>query len=359
METAEFDYSLPPELIAQNPTARRGDSRLMVVDRTGGEFGFHPFSSLTRWLRRGDLLIFNDSRVIPARLRATKESTGAEIELLLLEAVNPLEWWSMVRPGKRVRPGMELRLRRRDGNPSPILGRVMEKREDGHIRLTFAGTENLLESLSEIGEIPLPPYIERAKTGASHLDEERYQTVYARREGSVAAPTAGLHFTKELLETIEREGVKTAFVTLHVGHGTFAPVKMGRVEDHVMHEEWFEVPAATAQAYKSARAEGRRVLAVGTTSVRVLETVYRTHDGHLVSGIGRTNIFIHPPQVVGSIDGLLTNFHLPQSTLLMLVSAFAAPGRHPEGRDTILKAYGEAIREKFRFFSYGDAMLLL
>ncbi len=359
METAEFDYNLPSELIAQYPTERRGDSRLMVVNRAGGHFGFHPFLSLPTWLRRGDLLIFNDSRVIPARLRATKESTGAKIELLLLEAVTPVEWWSMVRPGKRIRLGMKVRILGRDGNPSRVVGSVLEKRDDGHIRLAFSGTKNLLEALPEIGEIPLPPYIQRPKTGASDLDQDRYQTVYARRDGSVAAPTAGLHFTTELLETVGREGVEIAFVTLHVGHGTFAPVKADHVEGHLMHEEWYEIPTATAMAYERAKAEGRRVLAIGTTSVRVLETVYRANEGHLVAGVGRTRIFIHPPHVIRSIDGLLTNFHLPQSTLLMLVSAFAAPGQHPEGRDTILRAYQEAIREKFRFFSYGDAMLLI
>lgn len=359
METAEFDYCLPPELIAQHPTARREDSRLMVVNRTDGQFRFHPFSSLPSYLRRGDLLIFNDSRVIPARLRAIKESTGAEIELLLLEAMTPLEWWSMVRPGKRVRAGMQLRLRRRDGQSTLIVGNVLEKREDGHIRLTFSGTNDLWGELPGLGEIPLPPYIHRPDTGASRMDEDRYQTVYARHQGSVAAPTAGLHFSRELLATLERDGIETAFVTLHVGYGTFAPVKVGRVEEHSMHEEWFEVPATTAIAYEKARAEGRRAVAIGTTSVRVLETVCRGNGGHLVAGIGRTSIFIHPPQLVRSIDGLLTNFHLPQSTLLMLVSAFASPGRHPEGRNLVLSAYEEAIREKFRFFSYGDAMLLL
>lgn len=359
METSEFDYCLPPELIAQHPAARRDDSRLMVVNRTDGDFRFHPFLSLPMYLRRGDLLIFNDSQVIPARLSATKELTGAKIELLLLEAVTPLEWWSMVRPGKRVKTGMQLRLRRRDGRATSIIGGVMEKREDGHIRLTFSGTKDLWEELPTLGDIPLPPYIQRPDTGASPIDEDRYQTVYARQRGSVAAPTAGLHFSQDLLAALERDGVESAFVTLHVGYGTFAPVKVGRLEDHSMHEEWFEVPAATAVAYEKARAEGRRIVAIGTTSVRVLETVCRSNGGHLVAGIGRTNIFVHPPQWVRSIDGLLTNFHLPQSTLLMLVSAFASPGRHPDGRNLVLRAYQEAIREKFRFFSYGDAMLLL
>ncbi len=359
MHAADFDYLLPPQLIAQHPTPRRDASRLLTVDRCTGSFALGPFSSLPNRLRKGDLLIFNDSRVIPARLRAIKEETGARIELLLLEPVGSLEWWSMVRPGKRIRPGMVLRIQDRSNRPSDVSATVLAKREDGHIRLGFSGTENLLGDLQLLGEIPLPPYIQRTSDGPSSDDAERYQTVYARNEGSVAAPTAGLHFTQEILETIRLQGVETAFVTLHVGHGTFAPVKVDRVEDHVMHEEWYDVPAATASACRRAKAEGRRVLAVGTTSVRVLETAHRANGGEIVPGTGRTSIFIHPPQVVGSVDGLLTNFHLPQSTLLMLVSAFATPGRHPEGRDLILGAYREAIRNEMRFFSFGDAMLII
>jgi S-adenosylmethionine:tRNA ribosyltransferase-isomerase len=359
MRAADFDYHLPPERIAQHPAPQRDASRLLTLDRTTGSIGIGPFSTLTDRLRKGDLLVFNDSRVIPARLRAIKEESGAQIELLLLEPTGPLEWWSMVRPGKRVRPGMLLRLQDRANRPTSVSATVLAKREDGHIQLGFQGTDNLLRELQTLGEIPLPPYIQRNEGGPSSDDAGRYQTVYARNEGSVAAPTAGLHFTPELLETIRLQGVETAFVTLHVGHGTFAPVKADQVEEHLMHEEWYEVPSATASAYHQAKAEGRRVIAVGTTSVRVLETVFRANGGKIIPGTGRTSIFIHPPQVVGSIDGLLTNFHLPQSTLLMLVSAFAAPGRHPEGRDLILQAYQEAIRNDMRFFSFGDAMLLI
>lgn len=358
MRAADFDYHLPPERIAQYPAPQRDASRLLTVNRATGSIGIGPFSTLTGRLRKGDLLVFNDSRVIPARLRATKEESGAQIELLLLEPTGPREWWSMVRPGKRVRPGMVLRLQDQANRPTSISATVLAKREDGHIQLSFQGTDNLLRELQTLGEIPLPPYIQRNEGGPSSNDAERYQTVYARNEGSVAAPTAGLHFTSELIETIHCQGVETAFVTLHVGHGTFAPVKVDQIEEHHMHEEWYEVPTATAAAYHRAKVEGRRVMAVGTTSVRVLETVFRTNGGKITPGTGRTSIFIHPPQVVGSVDGLLTNFHLPQSTLLMLVSAFAAPGRHPEGRDLILRAYQEAIRNEMRFFSFGDAMFL-
>lgn len=359
MQAADFDYFLPPHLIAQVPTTQRDGSRLLVVERSIGRLHFSPFSSLTQWIRPGDLLIFNDSRVIAARLNAIKGQSGAEIELLLLEEVTPTEWWSMVRPGKRVRPGMTLRLRNRKGLPSLITANVLTKRLDGTIRLQFSGTDNLRADLPSLGELPIPPYIQPSERDVPCDDDQRYQTVYARTDGSIAAPTAGLHFTTQFLEDLKALGAKLEFVTLHVGHGTFAPVKSERVKDHVMHEEWYEIPDKTAAAYAQAKSEGRRVIAIGTTSTRVLETAFRNGMGRIHAGMGRTQIFIHPPQVIGSIDGLLTNFHLPQSTLLMLVSAFAAPGRHPEGRDLVLHSYTEAIREGYRFFSYGDAMLLV
>lgn len=359
MLTSEFDYVLPAERIAQHPLSDRDGSRLMIVDRSSHLLDATEFRNLPPLLRPGDLLIFNDSRVIPARLRGFKEDTKAAVELLLMDEIQACEWWSMVRPGKRVRPGMTLRLRDRVGEPSSVSVSVLEKNSEGHIRLRFIGTGDVHATLKELGEVPLPPYLARSPVDPMTEDQIRYQTVYAQNDGSIAAPTAGLHFSPRVLAELETRGIETAFLTLHVGHGTFAPVKADRVQDHQMHEERFHIPAETASAYERARAEGRRVIAIGTTSVRVMETVFRSNKGHLSPGSGRTRIFIHPPQRIESIDGLLTNFHLPQSTLLMLVSAFAAPGRHPSGRDLILRAYAEAIRLNFRFFSYGDAMLLI
>lgn len=359
MLTREFDYDLPEDRIAQSPVEPRDGSRLMVIHRQTGTREHRGFRDLPEMLRPGDLLVLNDSRVIPARLHGAKEDTGGGIEVLLLEESQPLHWWTLLRPGKRVRPGTVIRFRSWDGQPSPLKGIVLEKNDEGWCHLRFAGVSDLLQSLDQLGELPLPPYIQPPSPADRGLTEQRYQTVYARQAGSVAAPTAGLHFSTRVLEDLRRRGIETASVTLHVGHGTFAPVKAEQVHDHIMHEEVFQVPEATAIAVQKARAEGRRVLAIGTTTVRVLESVARDHDGVVVPGAGRTAIFIHPPATFRAVDGLLTNFHLPQSTLLMLVSAFAAPGCHPKGRDLMLAAYREAIAERYRFFSYGDAMLLL
>ena len=358
MLTQAYHYELPADRIAQHPAADRDQSRLLILHRDGSPMEHHTFSAFPNQLQPGDLLILNDSRVIPARLRGVKESSGGAIEILLLEENAPLDWWVMLRPGKRVRPGTRLRFLARDGALSDLNAEVMDKNEEGWCRLRFQGVTDLRQTLQLLGEIPLPPYLSRASSSEEPPDRIRYQTVYARKDGSVAAPTAGLHFTPALLDVIRGRGVDIQFVTLHVGHGTFAPVKAGNLEEHRMHEEWYEVPPATADAWQRARAEGRRVGAVGTTSVRVLESVLRANSGQLVAGSGRTRIFLHPPQTFASVDALLTNFHLPESTLLMLVSAFTTPGENERGRLQVLEAYREAIRLGYRFFSYGDAMFI-
>ena len=357
MRTADFDYPLPPELIAQAPAPTRDGSRLLVLHRTDSRTEHRQFRELPDYLRAGDVLVLNNSRVLRARLRGHKPSTGGQVELLLVEEVAPNEWWTLLRPGKRVRVGAEIQLRTNGGVASLVRAVVLEKNDEGHCRVRFTGTPNLLDELETHGEIPLPPYIERA---AGTEDDARYQTVFAQPAGSVAAPTAGLHFTPALLDELRARGVQIHFVTLHVGLGTFLPVKADNLADHVMHEERFELPADTTDAINAAKREGRRVIAVGTTTVRVLESAaaLSTFNFQLSALQSRTRIFIHPPYEFRVVDALLTNFHLPQSTLLMLVSAFAAPGEL-RGRELMLATYAEAVRERYRFFSYGDAMLLL
>jgi S-adenosylmethionine:tRNA ribosyltransferase-isomerase len=349
VRASDFDYSLPPELIAQTPVPRRDQSRLMVMDRATGQIAHRQFSNLPEYLAPGDVLVLNDSRVIPARLRARNNRTGGHFEVLLLEENAPNDWWTMIRPGKRAGVGTTMQILDHEKKPSAFGATVLEVNAEGHRRLQFTGPKNILTDLDSLGETPLPPYIERGEERAS--DRERYQTVYARAAGSVAAPTAGLHFTQELLEKIRAQGARVCFVTLHVGLGTFAPVKADRLEDHVMHEERFVLGAETTNAIREAKKSGRRILAAGTTTLRVLESATQ-------AGEGRTRIFIHPPHPFQTVTALLTNFHLPRSTLLMLAAAFAAPGE-TRGRDLILKAYAEAIAQRYRFFSYGDAMLLL
>ena len=358
MRTADFHYPLPPELIAQRPAPRRDAARLLVLHRRAGRLEHRRFPDLLEYLRAGDVLVLNDSRVIPARLRARKPASGGAVEVLLCEEAAPNDWWVMLRPGKRVRAGTRLEFcPARPGTGQRLAATVRAKNAEGLYRLVFEGGD-VRAVLEDFGEVPLPPYIERAGVPLPE-DRERYQTVYARPPGSVAAPTAGLHFTAELLEAIRARGVAVHFVTLHVGLGTFAPVKAARVEDHVMHEEAYELPESTAAAVNAARAAGRRVVAVGTTSVRVLESAAAAGPGdRLAAGRGRTRLFIYPPYRFRVVDALLTNFHLPESTLLMLVCAFAAPGE-TAGRELVLRAYAEAVRERYRFFSYGDAMLLL
>jgi len=367
VRTADFHYELPPELIAQHPAPQRDGSRLLVLHRTDGRIEHRRFSDLLEHVGAGDVVVLNDSRVIPARLRGHKPASGGEVEVLLVEENGVNDWWAMLRPGKRVRAGTRLAFTRPSGIQPPDSGRrpsaspvvdstlalsavVEAKNDEGLYRLRFEQASDLRGRLDQFGEVPLPPYIERP-TPPSVEDRERYQTVFAAAPGSVAAPTAGLHFTGRLLEGIKQRGVEVCFVTLHVGLGTFAPVKVERLEDHVMHEEVYAIPATTVVAVSRAKAEGRRVVAVGTTSMRVLETVAaanpefggasllasreqmkittqpqpRPTDAGSAPLRGRTRLFLRPPAEFRVADALLTNFHLPESTLLMLVSAFAAP----------------------------------
>jgi S-adenosylmethionine:tRNA ribosyltransferase-isomerase len=357
MRTTDFDYELPPELIAQTPAERRDASRLLVLDRASGQIEHRQFPDLLAQLRSGDVLVLNNSRVIPARLRGLNEKTGGQFEVLLLEENAANDWWVMLRPGKRARMGTRIIFLDHAHERTQLIGEVIATNDEGHRRIKFSGVENVLSATSDIGELPLPPYIERSAGATSAQDRERYQTVFAKPLGSVAAPTAGLHFTPELLDAARAKGVRVEFVTLHVGLGTFAPVKADNITDHVMHEERFEVSEATATHVNTAKQSGHRIIAVGTTSMRVLESVARNHGGKLIAGCGRTSIFIHPPQRFALVDALLTNFHLPRSTLLMLVSAFASPGTL-QGRELALRAYAEAVGERYRFFSYGDAMFI-
>jgi S-adenosylmethionine:tRNA ribosyltransferase-isomerase len=358
MRTADFDFVLPPELIAQHPAPRRDESRLLVLHRQNGQTEHRRFPDLLAFLRAGDVLVLNNSRVISARLRGVNAKTGGKFEILLLEETKANGWWAMLRPGKNARIGTQIVLLNPAGEPTKILATVVEINDEGHRRLEFSGTPDISHELDSLGEIPLPPYIERAAASELAEDKERYQTVFARPTGSVAAPTAGLHFTPEILDQIRAHGVKVCFVTLHVGLGTFAPVKAETLAEHKMHEERFEVGEETVRAVNEAKKSGQRVIAVGTTSVRVLESVAALNHGKLNVFKGKTRIFIHPPHDFKIVDALLTNFHLPCSTLLMLVSAFAAPGGS-RGREMVLAAYAEAVRERYRFFSYGDAMLIL
>jgi S-adenosylmethionine:tRNA ribosyltransferase-isomerase len=357
VRTADFHFDLPPELIAQQPLPARDHSRLLVLHRQDRRSEHRQFAEILDYFRAGDVLVLNNSRVIPARLRGVNAQTGGRFEMLLLEETSPNRWWAMLRPGKRAPIGTQIKITDRQSAVGHITATVVNVNAEGHRELEFAGTKNIFNELDLLGEIPLPPYIERH--GEFAADNERYQTVFAQPAGSVAAPTAGLHFTPELLEKIRARGVTVCFVTLHVGAGTFLPVKVENIAEHTMHAERFEVGEATVAAVNAAKKSGHRVVAVGTTATRTLETVARHHAGKLNVHGGKTDIFLFPPATFQIVDALLTNFHLPESTLLMLVSAFAAPGETNGGRELILSAYAEAIRERYRFFSYGDAMLLL
>jgi S-adenosylmethionine:tRNA ribosyltransferase-isomerase len=332
----DFDYPLPVDLIAQAPLAERSASRLLVVD--GETFHDQAFSDLPTWLRPGDLLVFNDTRVIHARLHGVKDS-GGQVEVLVERAIGPHEALAQIRASKSPRPGSHIRLA--EAFEVTVLGRVGE-----FFHLRFPDSEDLITQLERHGKLPLPPYIERAADAA---DETRYQTVYARHLGSVAAPTAGLHFDQALLASLAAAGVQTGYLTLHVGAGTFQPVRVQDLADHRMHRERYVLPAETVAAIAATRASGGRVIAVGTTSLRALEAA--AQDGPLEAGVGDTEIFILPGFRFQVADALITNFHLPKSTLLMLVSAFA-------GVETIRRAYAHAIDQRYRFFSYGDAMFL-
>jgi S-adenosylmethionine:tRNA ribosyltransferase-isomerase len=354
MLVTHFHYTLPADLIAQEPSPQRDQSRLMVLRRPDGTQAHHIFGDLPTFLRAGDLLVLNDTRVIRARLHGHKMGGHGRVEVLLGEETAPNDWWVMLRPGKRVRVGTRLAFPRPN---APLIHAVVgEKDPAGLCRLIFKGVDNIQSLLDEIGEVPLPPYIERPDHPDWTRDIERYQTVYAASPGAVAAPTAGLHFTPALLRCLERQGIELCRVTLHVGLGTFAPIKTVKVEDHVMHAERYALSRTAADQLNRARAAGRRVIAVGTTCVRLLE--HAMAGDRFTAGVGQTRLFITPPHRFRAVDAMITNFHLPESTLLMLVSAFADPGGM-RGRDLILKAYAEAIRHRYRFFSYGDAMLIL
>ena len=342
MDVQQFDFELPEYLIAQHPLEDRTSSRLLVLQKQTGDIMHQRFTDLIDHLKPGDVLVMNDSRVLPARLIGEKAETGAKIEILLLKSLGEDRWETLVKPGKRMKPGTEVVF----GNG--LLRCVCEEvTETGGRIVRFLYEGIFYEILDQLGSMPLPPYIH-----AQLEDSERYQTVYARERGSAAAPTAGLHFTKPYLEKIAAKGIQLAYVTLHVGLGTFRPVAADSVEEHVMHAEYYEIPEETAELVNRAKAEGRRVIAVGTTSCRTLETVGRAHGGKLVATSGWTDIFIYPGYTFSILDGLLTNFHLPKSTLVMLVSALA-------GKDRVMHAYKTAVQEEYRFFSFGDAMLIL
>lgn len=340
LKTEDFYYDLPEELIAQTPLQQRDASRLLVLDRTTGQTDHKHFYDILDYLQPGDCLVMNDSRVLPARLLGKRPSGGA-VELLLLKDKGNNLWECLAKPGRKLQPGQEVIFG--DGELTATIRDILE---DGNRLVEFHYTGIFLEVLERLGKMPLPPYIK-----AQLQDQERYQTVYSREVGSAAAPTAGLHFTPELLEKLKEKGVTLAFVTLHVGLGTFRPVKVENINDHHMHSELCILSEETAKILNDTRAAGGRIICVGTTSCRTLESLALA-DGTFVPGSKWTDIFIYPGYTFRAMDGLITNFHLPESTLVMLVSAFA-------GRDNVLRAYGEAVAEKYRFFSFGDAMLIL
>jgi len=341
MNVEDFNYHLPEELIAQTPLENRAESRLMVLDKHTGSIEHRKFKDIKEYLKPGDCLVLNDTKVLPARLFGTKKDTGAHVEILLLKNEEGDVWETLVKPAKRVKEGTVIDIG--DGKLKAICrgtldygGRIMEFQYEGIF----------YEILEQLGEMPLPPYIKERLD-----DADRYQTVYAKERGSAAAPTAGLHFTEELLQEIKEMGVHLAFITLHVGLGTFRPVSVENLEEHEMHSEFYQMTEGTAQLLNKVKENGGRIIAVGTTSTRTLETIAKKHGGTFVAESGWTNIFIYPGYRFAAIDGLITNFHLPKSTLIMLVSAFA-------GRENILQAYRTAVDMRYRFFSFGDAMFI-
>lgn len=341
MNVTDFNFELPEELIAQDPLDDRSSSRLLVLDKTTGELKHRGFRDIISYLRKGDCLVINDTKVIPARLFGIKEDTQAKIEVLLLKRKEDNIWETLVKPGKKAKPGTVISF-----GEGLLKGTVVDVVEEGNRLIQFSYEGIFEEILDRLGQMPLPPYITHQLK-----DKNRYQTVYAKHEGSAAAPTAGLHFTKELLEQIEGMGVTIAHVTLHVGLGTFRPVKVEQVSDHHMHSEFYMVEEAEARKINDTKKRGGRIFCVGTTSCRTVESA-ASADGTVKAGSGWTEIFIYPGYQFKVLDGLITNFHLPESTLVMLVSALA-------GRERVLNAYQEAIKERYRFFSFGDAMLVV
>ena len=341
MKTSDFYYDLPEELIAQDPLEDRSASRMMVLNRSTGETEDMHFHQLLQYLHSGDTLVINDTKVIPARLFGKREPTGGAVEILLLKRHADDIWETLVRPGKKCRPGTDLSF-----GEGLLRGKVLDTVEDGNRLIQFSYSGIFEEILDRLGEMPLPPYITHKLQ-----DKNRYQTVYAKHDGSAAAPTAGLHFTKELLQEAEAAGIRIARVTLHVGLGTFRPVKVEDVTQHHMHSEYYEISSEAAELINETHERGGRVIAVGTTSCRTLESA-ASEDGTIQPCSGWTDIFIYPGYQFKVVEGLITNFHLPESTLIMLVSAFA-------GKEHVLDAYRRAVEERYRFFSFGDAMLIL
>lgn len=340
LKKTDFYFDLPQELIAQDPLEDRSASRLLVLDKETGEVSHHVFREIADYLRPGDCLVLNNTKVIPARLLGEREGTGAHVEVLLLKRREADVWETLVKPGKKCRPGTVLSF-----GDGLLKAQVLETVEEGNRLIRFEYQGIWEEVLDRLGEMPLPPYITHKLK-----DRSRYQTVYAKYEGSAAAPTAGLHFTEELLEQIEKKGVSIAYVTLHVGLGTFRPVKEENILDHHMHSEYYQISEEAAEKINGTRSAGGRVICVGTTSCRTVESA-ADEKGIVRSGSGNTEIFIYPGYSFKVLDALITNFHLPESTLVMLVSALA-------GREKVLSAYREAVRERYRFFSFGDAMLI-
>jgi S-adenosylmethionine:tRNA ribosyltransferase-isomerase len=343
MKTTDFDYNLPSNLIAQTPIEPRDHSRLMVLSRKDGKIEHRHFFEIIEYLRPDDVLVLNNSRVIPARLLGYKVETGGKVEVLLLRRLKPNIWEALVRPGRRLNVGTEIRIEVKNNSTESVFAKILDRTEAGG-RIVQLSNETVMD---KVGNVPLPPYIH------THLDDpERYQTIYARKEGSVAAPTAGLHFTPELLSQMQKKGIEVLFVTLHVGLDTFRPVKVENPHKHLLHREYCELTSEVAQKLNCARAEKRRIICVGTTTVRALEGAPKTIEGELRPFADWVDLFILPGYQFQVADALVTNFHLPRSTLLMLVSAFA-------GKEFISHAYSEAIQRKYSFYSFGDAMLLL
>jgi S-adenosylmethionine:tRNA ribosyltransferase-isomerase len=342
MRIEEFDYHLPASLIAQYPSSQRGETSLMILHRQTGVFEHQAFQDIAKYLHAGDLLVMNNTRVLPARLIGKKE-TGGRIEMLFLPSWNGSggEWKALIKGSRKVKRGSRIQFE------SGLQGEIEEVKA-GKARVSFSDHGEVAELLRKIGHVPLPPYIKRAD---EPLDRERYQTVFAERDGSIAAPTAGLHFTLALLQSLKENGVRTTWITLHIGIGTFTPVKAFDIENHTMEAEWIEISEETAKEIKATKARGGRVISVGTTTTRALES-FSDGNGGVKSGKGMTSLFIYPSHRFRVIDGLITNFHLPKSTLIMLVSAFV-------GKDLLMRAYQEAVDRKYRFYSYGDAMLIL
>ncbi|MCY7753419.1 tRNA preQ1(34) S-adenosylmethionine ribosyltransferase-isomerase QueA [Bacillus haynesii] len=341
MKVELFDFDLPERLIAQVPLKERDASRLMVLDKKTGEITHSTFKHVIDFLNAGDCIVLNDTRVLPARLYGVKEETGAKVEVLLLKQEEGDVWETLVKPAKRVKRGTVLSFG--DGRLTAV---CTEELEHGGRKIEFRYEGIFYEVLESLGEMPLPPYIKEQLD-----DRERYQTVYSKKQGSAAAPTAGLHFTEEILDALRKKGVHIAFITLHVGLGTFRPVSADNVEEHDMHAEFYEMSEETAALLNRVRQDGGRIISVGTTSTRTLETIASEHDGRFLEARGWTSIFIYPGYTFRAIDGMITNFHLPKSSLIMLVSALA-------GREHVLSAYRTAVEQEYRFFSFGDAMLI-